>query len=84
MRPADFLKGLAQVSSQLNLSIKVIRFMVQTPKKKRKLPKNIADRPSHEVMERIFGKRIMREIDSLVDDQKGVETKVFKSTTEQV
>ena len=58
--------------------------MVQTPrKKKRKLPKNIADRPSHEVMERIFGKRIMREVDSLIDKQ-GVEKKVLTSTIKQV
>ena len=58
--------------------------MVQTSrKKKRKLPKNIADRPSHEVMERIFGKRIMREVDSLVDKQ-CVEKKVLTSTIKQV
>ena len=58
--------------------------MVQTPKKKkRKLPKNIADRPSHEVMERIFGKRIMREVDSLIDKQ-GVEKKVLTLTIKQV
>ena len=58
--------------------------MVQTPKKKkRKLPKNIADRPSHEVMERIFGKRIMREVDSLIDKQ-DVEKKALTSTIKQV
>ena len=49
--------------------------MVQTPKKKCKLPKNIANRPSHEVMERIFGKRIMREVDLLVDNPQELERK---------
>ena len=58
--------------------------MVQTPKKKkRKLPKNIAERPSHEVMERIFGKRVMREIDALVTE-KNLENKGAKSLTKQV
>ena len=57
--------------------------MVQAPKKKRKLPKNIANRPSHEVMERIFGKRIMRAVDLLVDNPKEFEKKAIKSTTKQ-
>ena len=43
--------------------------MAQTPKKIRRLPKNIAERPGHEIMERIFGKRVMREVDSLVAER---------------
>ena len=43
--------------------------MTQTPKKKkRKLPKDIAQRPGREIMGRIFGKRIMKEVDRLITD----------------
>ena len=42
-------------------------------KKKRLLPKNITERPDHEVMERVVGKRAMREIDALVNDVSGRE-----------
>ena len=38
-----------------------------------KLPKDIADRPSHEVMELIFGKRIMRELDRVLEELNGDE-----------
>ena len=41
--------------------------MAQKPKKKkRKLPKDILERPDHEVMEKIFGKRVMKEVDRIV------------------
>ena len=36
-----------------------------SPKKKRKLPKSLTDRSDLDVMERVFGKRAMREIDTL-------------------
>ncbi len=41
------------------------------PKKKRKrrLPKNAAELPGREAMERIFGKRVMKEVDALVSEQ---------------
>ena len=42
-------------------------------KGRRRLPRNIADRPSREVMELIFGKRIMREIDKLLEELNGDE-----------
>ena len=57
--------------------------MAQRPKKKRKqkkmkkrkrrkLPKNITERPDREVMERIFGKRVRKEVDKVT---KPAETK---------
>ena len=49
-------------------------------KKKRKLPKNIAERPDHEVMERVVGKRAMREIDALVSKVSGEKNEQQSST----
>ena len=48
--------------------------MVQTPKKRRKLPKDIESRPDSEVIEMIFGKRIKKELDKAAKeiDKKGV------------
>ena len=45
--------------------------MVQKPRKKRKLPKDFAERPDAEVMEKLFGKRIMRELDKIVEERSG-------------
>ena len=36
-------------------------------KRKRTLPKSITEKTDHEIMECIFGKRIMKKVDSLVD-----------------
>ena len=48
--------------------------MVQSPKKRRKLPKDIESRPDSEVIEFIFGKRIKKELDKAVKEieKKGV------------
>ncbi len=35
------------------------------PKKKRKLPKDIAERPDREVMEKLFGKHVMKAVDKV-------------------
>lgn len=43
--------------------------MAQKPKKKDKLPKNITERPDHEIMERLFGKRVMKKVDALVEER---------------
>lgn len=43
--------------------------MAQKPKKKRKLPKDIAERPDREVMERLFGKRVMKKLDEIVAER---------------
>ena len=59
-------------------------FMVQTPKKRSKLQKDIASRSSHEIMERIFGKSIMKEVDALVDkNSKDAENKGDVSTMKE-
>ena len=55
--------------------------MIQTPKK-RTLPKNISKLTDHEVMERVVGKRAMREIDALVAKCSG-EQNDEKSSTEK-
>ena len=44
--------------------------MAQTPKKRRKLPKDIESRPDSEVIELIFGKRIKKAAKEI--DKKGV------------
>ena len=49
-------------------------------KKKRKLPKNVAERLDHEVMERVVGKRAMREIDALVSKVSGEKDEQQSST----
>jgi hypothetical protein len=43
--------------------------MTQTPKKKRKLPKDIAERPDREIMEKVLGKRVMKKVDELVSER---------------
>ena len=46
--------------------------MAQKPKKKKKrnlLPKDIAGRPDHEIMERVLGKRVMKEVDKIVEER---------------
>ena len=40
--------------------------MSQTPKKKRLLPKNIAEKSDSEVAEKLFGKRAKKEVDRLI------------------
>ena len=37
-------------------------------KKRRKLPKNIVEKPDREVMTRIFGKRIIKKVDQVLDE----------------
>jgi hypothetical protein len=39
------------------------------------LPRNIVDRPDGEIIERIFGKRLKRELDKIAKGQKGVTDK---------
>ena len=59
--------------------------MAQTPKKRYKVPKDIASRTGHDIMEVIFGKRVMKEVDSLVEkNSKDVEKKGVKSTTKEL
>ena len=43
--------------------------MSQAPKKRRRLPKNAVELPDCEVMERLFGKRVMKEVDALVSER---------------
>ena len=50
--------------------------MAQAPKKKYKLPKDLSSLSDHDLMERIFGKRIMKEVDNLViENSEVVENK---------
>lgn len=46
------------------------------PKKKRRrvLPRDITERPDDEVMERIFGRRVKRELDRIAGKEKVSET----------
>ena len=37
--------------------------------KKRKLPKDITERSDHEIMEKLFGKRVMKKVDELVAER---------------
>ena len=37
--------------------------------KKRLLPRDITQRTGHEIMEKIFGKRAMKEVDKLVEER---------------
>ena len=41
--------------------------MAQAPKKKRKLPKNITERPDSEALEMILGKRVKKELDKEIE-----------------
>ena len=43
--------------------------MTQTPGKKRKLPSNVAELPDRDVMEKLFGKRVMKKVDALVAER---------------
>ena len=42
--------------------------MAQAPKKKRLLPKNIAEKSDSEVAEKLFGKKAKQELDRLIND----------------
>ena len=44
--------------------------MAQAPKKKRLLPKNILDKSDSDIAEKVFGKRVKRELDRIVDASK--------------
>ena len=66
----SFSKYSRQASSFGKRSIKLTRLtlavMAQTPKKKkRKLPKDITERPDREVMEKLFGKRVLKEVEKI-------------------
>ncbi len=71
--PAHVFQKVLHLSSFGNLSIRRIRLkevvsvMNQNSKKKRKrrLPHNTIERPDSEIMERIFGKRVKRELDKI-------------------
>ena len=54
-----------------------------SPKKKRKLPKSLTDRSDRDVMERVFGKRAMREIDTLVSKVSDAKDEQQSSTNEE-
>ena len=45
--------------------------MAKTSPKRRRLPKNIAEKPDREVMERIFGKQAMRKVDQALQEYDG-------------
>ena len=47
--------------------------MTQTPRKKRKLPKNATELPDRELMEKLFGKRVMKKVDALVAERSDPE-----------
>ena len=49
--------------------------MAHLPKRKRRLPRNIAERPDTEVIERIFGKLTKREMDRIAKELKVVTKK---------
>lgn len=50
--------------------------MNQTPeKKKRKLPKDITERTDREVMDKLFGKKVLKELDKLTDREKKSDPK---------
>ena len=50
--------------------------MSQTPKKKRKLPRNALELPDRELLEKILGKRVMKAVDAeLAKESESVNTK---------
>ena len=50
--------------------------MSQTPKKKRKLPRNALELPDRELLEKILGKRVMKAVDAeLAKESESVDTK---------
>ena len=60
----------------IRLTRLILAVMAQKPKKKRKLPRDITERPDREVMEKLFGKRVMKEVDKLTrEEPEDVENK---------
>ena len=57
--------------------------MRKTPKKRVRIPKDIADRSGHEIMEIVFGKRVMREVHSLVEASEDAKKKSTSSTEKE-
>ena len=55
--------------------------MTQISKKKRKLPKNVTELPDHELMEWLFGKRVMKEMDAIVAERSVPEDVASQSDT---
>ena len=55
--------------------------MGQAPKKKRKLPKNVTELSDREVMEKLFGKRVMSKVDALVAGRSEPEGAASKGDT---
>ena len=43
--------------------------MSQSPKEKDELKKEDLELPGHDLMEKIFGKQVMKEVDKLVDER---------------
>lgn len=43
--------------------------MKKQKKKRRKLPKNIVEKTDREAMTQIFGKRVMKEVDHVLEEQ---------------
>ena len=39
------------------------------PPKKRRLPKDITERDDHDLMEKVFGKRVMKAVDEKVEER---------------
>ena len=42
--------------------------MRQSPKEKRLIPKDLAERSDHEIMEQVLGKRTMKHVDKWLDE----------------
>lgn len=40
-------------------------------KRRRKVPRNIAEKPDREIVERVLGKRVLKELDRVVSDELG-------------
>ena len=64
-------------SSQLKRSIKETRFTLAMahPRKKRRLKPTNKDETDHEMMERLFNKRIMKEVDRVVEERSEIVEK---------
>lgn len=48
---------------------------MKKPKKKRRLPKDIAERPDREVMEKLFGKNVMKAVEKMTGHDEEVSTR---------
>lgn len=48
---------------------------MKKPRKRNKLPKDIAERPGREIMTILFGKRVMRELDKMTDYEEKTDPK---------